>query len=498
MVFNCYHEHIFVFTEELYEELGLDDLPPVPASPRPSRPNIPVPAIPSGPQDDFAIDEDIYEETDDILPSMPQSSYHQSPQHIPSLPNRNPPKAQASSVPGPSLPPRNAPAAAPAPSLPPRSVGGKPKSPLAAPLDYEETVTPPKIGVKLGAKGPAPPPATTIDEDQELYDDVVVDQPVGGGGGADADEEMYDDVVIGGGEDPGEELYDDVMTTSGLPTGGGGSATATNSKASEPITEEFYEDMAPGAVTDPYVALEKNKEEDLDDGDELYVDVDEPAAAPVQKLQQNTLTLQARSASPKIFGGSKKGNKKMSIGSSTLSRGVVNGNFSYKAPKKSKFDDKWGCVEGISLLVFKSSGDKKHQDKIPLGDCRLDIGSTEAGAGKFAFSLSKGDKFYHFSLHNQADVDKWVEVLKGIVKYAPVEAAGNGANGEFEVFQAKEDHIADSSDELTFKKGTIIKLIERKSKDMWYGQIGNESQVFEGKKGSFPANKVEIAEDLYI
>ena len=459
--------HYYFFTEDLYEELELEDsVPPVPASPRPGRPNISIPPIPTA-QDDFTIDEDIYEETDDILPSIIQT---QSPQHVPSLPNRNPPKNPTV----PSLPPRNAPApTVPGPSLPPRG-GPSGKSKASVPMEYEATV--PKLGAKPGIKAPAIPQTTVADEDQELYDDVVL-------GGEDGDaEEMYDDVVVGDGNGADEELYDDVMTTSGLPTGG--------KKASEPISEEYYEDMAPGAVSDPYVAMEKNKEDEFDSGSELYVDVDEPAASPIQKLQVSVPP--PEKSSPKF-------NKKLSKktpNSSGTSRGLVNGSVGYKAPKKSKFDDRWACVEGSNLLVFKSSGDKRHQDKIPLGDCKLEIGSTEAGAGKFAFSVSKGDKFYHFSMQSKANMDSWVDVLKGIVKYAPVEA-GNG-RAELEIYQAKEDHIADSSDELTFKKGTYIKLVERKSKDLWYGQIGNESQEFEGKKGNFPVNKVELAEDLYV
>ena len=401
----------------------------------------------------------------------------------------------------PSLPPRNEPAvaAAPVPSLPPRSgPGGKPAKP-PSPLDYE--VTPPNIGAKPKSKMPVRPPiaATTADdEDQDLYDDVVAGE-VGGG----ESEEMYDDVVVGE-QDLGEELYDDVMMTSGLPVTNSNSSSkpAPAAAGSEPICDEFYEDMAPtGVSSDPYVALEKNKEEECEPGDELYMDVDMDEQPPPPQVQKVQTTIPAKPSSPRIsspFSKIKKGGGS----SSNTNRGLVSGSISYKAPKKYKFDERWGCVEGTNLLVFKSSSDKRHQDKVALGDCRLDIGSTEAGAGKFAFSLSKGDKYYHFSLRSQADVDSWVGVIKGIVKYAPVESPptdnGAGPEEELEVFQAREDHIADTDGELTFKKGTIIKLIDRPSKDMWYGQIGNESQVFTGKTGKFPAHKVEIAEDLYI
>lgn len=439
--------------EDLYEELETDYIPPVPASPRPSRPSVPV-------SDDILIDEDIYEETDDILPTL-QSSLH-SPQHTPtpapSLPDRNPPKR--SSSPPPSLPPRGGPAAAePVPSLPPRNA--KPGSAQ----DHERSTT----GKKPAAKPPVPAP----EEDEELYDDVVT---------ANAEiEETYDDVLVpeGGGAAIEEDLYDDVVPT-------------TSGREDEPIADENYEDMAPGAPN--YVTMEKNGPPEAEDGEELYVDVEEPPVHSQTPLGGKKTPVDTHKAATSKGTFSKMFNKR----ASSDQKGSLSGTIGFKAPKKSKFDDKWGVIDGSNLLVYKASGDRKHQEKISLGDCRLELGSTEAGAGRFAFRLSKGEKVYHFSLKEATDLEDWVGMVKGLVKYAPVEAKGGDVAAEDEVYQAREDHIAESDSELTFKKGTYIKLIRRETSDLWVGQIGTEEQVFEGKIGKFPANKVELAEDLYI
>ena len=312
------------------------------------------------------------------------------------------------------------------------------------------------------AKAPAPPPTAG---DDELYDDVVVetaeveemydDVVIGEGGGA-VEEEMYDDVVVEGGGAVEEELYDDVVTTSGVEQ------------------DEFYEDMVPGKSPDPYVTLEKKGGAEPDEGDDLYVDVDEPPK-------------------PQKPAASKSGTFSRMLNKKTgKTPGAMSGAVSYKAPKKSKFDSKWAVISGSSLLIHKSASDKKSQDKIPLGECKLEYGSTEAGAGKFAFHLSKGDKVYHLSFKEAGELEEWLGVVKGLVKYAPVDA------GDQEVYVAKEDHIGDSDQEITFKKGTYIRLISVLSPKLWVGQIGTEDQVFEGKTGKFPAHKVELAEDLYM
>jgi len=65
-------------------------------------------------------------------------------------------------------------------------------------------------------------------------------------------------------------------------------------------------------------------------------------------------------------------------------------------------------------------------------------------------------------------------------------------------FEATEDHIGEGEDQLTFKKGTYIRLITQTSGDMWIGQIGNDAQVFNGKIGKFPTSKVVVVEDMYV
>lgn len=323
------------------------------------------------------------------------------------------------------------------------------------------------------AKGKPPAPAP-VDEGEDLYDDVVV------GGDAEV-EENYDDVVIGGGDgDTGEDLYDDVLATS---TGAAPEENYEDMAPGENYEDmapgENYEDVAPGGGADSYVTMEKKVSEE---DEELYVDVDEPVHTTPDKLTPAKQPSKGGTLS-KMF------QKKHSV-KTTGGGGALSGKLSYKAPKKSKFEEKWCSIEGNNLAIYKNSGDKRSQEKIPLSECRLERGSTEAGAGNFAFHLSKGDKVHHFSLKDGTDLEDWVSVLKGLVKYAEV--------GEMEVYQAREDHIGDGPGELTFKKGTYLRLLNKESGEIWFGQIGNQEQVFEGKKGKFPASKVQLAEDLYF
>ncbi len=427
--------------EDLYEDVA--SLPPVPNSPRPSRPFIPE----VRPEDDIIIDEDIYEDTDDF--NLPQASEYQLPvvSTAPQLPGRNP-----AILPG--LPPRNSPLAQP--SLPPRNPG----PPLPSRGSLPSKPLPPMIAApKLPAvlppipKEPASIPTTNSD-DEDLYDDVVV--PIN------ADEDNYDDVVLGGDDD----TYDDVVINE------------------EPITEDFYEDMTPGQQQD-YVVMERGDGNiDDDDDGELYVDVEPPTIT--------TPTPPPKSASPKtkppnstfsrMFAGRK--------GSHVLT--VHGGQLSYRAPKKTKFEERFATIEDTNMLVYKTSSDKKHQEKIPLGDCALELGSKEAGAGEYALRVTKGSKVHHFSFKTQEDESGWVEALQKLVKYAPVKA------GEQQVYQATEDHIAETTDEITFKKGSYIRLISKDNEAVWFGQLGNEASVFDGNTGRFPAEKVILAEDMYI
>ncbi len=422
--------------EDLYEDVST--LPPVPNSPRPGRPMIAEVSL----EDDIMIDEDIYEDTDDLI--LPQVSEYQTPviSAVPKLPDRNP-SAQ------PKLPPRNAPAAATQPNRLPRNA--------APPLPSRGG-----IPAKPAAPKPPAPISPTAVEDEDLYDDVL-------GQNNAVDEDTYDDVVAPGGDD--EDLYDDVV-------------------AQEPITEEFYEDMTPGQEQEQedYVAMELGGEIEDDDDGELYMDVDAPLPPGMTVPTIATPTPPPKSASPKgktfsrMFAGRK----------STHSETVHSGHLSYRAPKKTKFEEKYAIIEDTNLLVYKTSSDKKHQEKISLGDCALELGSTETGAGDYAIRVTKGGKIHHFSFKNQADQQGWVEVLKKLVKYAPVE------RGDQQVYQATEDHIAETPDELTFKKGSYIRLISKDNEAVWFGQLGNEALVFDGATGKLPADKVMLAEEMYI
>ena len=419
-------------------------MPPVPNSPRPSgRPTI----AEISPEDDIIIDEDIYEDADDFnIPVAPPSEYQTPVAFVaPKLPERNPSPAH------PKLPPRNAPITQP--SLPPRNTG----PPLPSRGSLPAKPPPPKLAA---VKPPASIPYTKA-EDEELYDDVMIQN---------ADEENYDDVVATGGGDGDEDLYDDVVTN-------------------EPINEEFYEDMTPGQEQEDYVVMEHGEGEEDDDDGELYVDVDAPIPPPTMITPTPTPPPQ-KSASPK--NKSKTFSRMFASRKSSHVETVHSGNLSYRAPKKTKFEEKYAAIEDTNLLVFKSSSDKKHQEKIALSESALELGSTEAGAGDYAIRITKGGKVHHFSFKSQADQDAWVNVLKKLVKYAPVN------RGEQQVFQASEDHIAETSDELTFKKGSYIRLISKDNEVVWYGQLGNEALVFDGATGKFPGCKVMLAEDMYI
>ena len=273
-------------------------------------------------------------------------------------------------------------------------------------------------------------------------------------------------MVIGGDDD----TYDDVVVNE------------------EPITEDFYEDMTPGqeSLQEDYVVMEHGEGEVDDDDGELYVDVEAPPTittpTPPTPKSASPKTKPANSTFSRMFGGRK--------GSHVLT--VHSGQLSYRAPKKTKFEEKFATIEETNMLVYKTSSDKKHQEKIPLGECALELGSKEAGAGEHALRITKGGKVHHFSFKSQQDESGWVEVLKKFVKYAPVSA------GEQQVYQATEDHIAETTDEITFKKGSYIRLISKDNEAVWFGQLGNEALVFDGNTGRFPAEKVMLAEDMYI
>ena len=454
--------------------------------------------------------EDIYEDFDDLPDTIPESD---SPQHdVPALPQRN----LKSAEPPPALPARNVPPTkvSNSPVLPPRNIASParniPKAPISTktggsspippdPVDYE-IASPPRAKVGIPARPPPPPTASTARSPPTAPTD---------------DDDTYDDIVGVMGQEEIEEAYDDVV----MPTAG----------VSSP-PEENYEDMGPGEEgQEEYVVMEHGQEEG-EEG-ELYVEVEEdeppaPAPAPPKSLAEQKQPPPKAGTFSKFFGGGKA--KPTAETSSTKSH---SGHLSCKPPKKSKFTEEWCVLDGTTLQFYRNPSDKKPREKLALGDHSLKMGSTEAGAGEFSFQLSKGDKVHHFNAKTKEDVEGWISVLKVVVKSVAIEPgdrksavieAGDRKSAAMEpgdrksaamepgdrksaamersdqVFQAKEDHIGEGEDQLTFKKGTFIRLITQMSGDLWIGQIGNEAQVFNGKIGKFPIDKVVVADDLYI
>ena len=410
--------------------------------------------------------------------------------NAPALPDRNPPKA---TTPAPTLPPRNAPPTKNSgPSLPPRGAKQEPQQYEQAPPARPPSKLPAKAPAKAPAKVPTPAPDVG---DEEIYDDVIP-----GGDDQDAEiEETYDDVIVGE-NDVMEETYDDVVSATT-------SAPGQQTKEPEPITEEFYEDMVPGGHGDgpqeDYVVMEPG--EDIG-GEELYVDVDTPVPArttiaPSQPkpIERGAADNKAAANSPRLKSGTFsrmfKGKPSSPLPERKGSQSH-SGTMSHKAPKKNKFEERWAVVDGNFLIIYKNSSAKSHQEKLPLSECGLDMGSPDVGPGDHAFRITaRGDRVHHFKVKAKLDFDKWVTIIKGLTKYAPIETV---ERGEQQVYQAQEDHIGESAGELTFKKGTYIRLISKDADNEWVGQIGNEAQVFEGKIGKFPMDKVSLAEDLYI
>ncbi len=357
----------------------------------------------------------------------------------PALPP-NHPKPQ--DEPPPSLPPR------PSPSLPPRGIPVKPKPPAQA---YE-------VAALKSTTGPARPPPPA--DDEELYDDIVAPK---------ASEEVaeeYDDVSPV--TDAVEESYDDVVVSPASPS------------------SELYEDMAPapdGPQAD-YVIMERGEESD--EG-ELYCEVDEPplhTGSPLHSIKKAAKG--ERSSFSRVFKG------KSASSSTSSGKGSHSGHLTYCPPGKSKPKELWCVVEGTQIHLYKNPSDKRPQDKLTLGDFDLE---GRADGGHFAFLLHKGVKEHTFTAKTKEDRDSWLSALKGLVRSAVLNLE---QDDRADVFQAKEDHIAEDDSQLTFKKGTYIRLVSKSGEDQWIGQLGNEAQVFDGKIGKFPVDKVEIAEDLYI
>ena len=217
---------------------------------------------------------------------------------------------------------------------------------------------------------------------------------------------------------------------------------------------------------------------------EVYCEVDSesPAHAPI-----NSLTLPPKGAGKP---GSTKITKPPPPASYTPRHA---GSLSHKAPKKSKYYEEWCAVEGTNLCTYKSQKDKRAVDKISLSE--FDLAYSPAGKdGGFAIRLTKGDKVHHFTPSSKAELNSWVVALRELAKSATLELP----SGEPEIYQAMEDHTAESDEQISFKTGAYIRVISRDPSDWWIGQLGSSAELFTGNIGKFPTSKVTLAEDLYI
>jgi hypothetical protein len=393
------------------------------------------------------IDEDIYEEFDDVKPSS--SPPEKTP---PSLP----PPRQEQRLPSPALPPRNdrseSVSSRPSPTFPQRN-----------------SLTPtPKLTPQL-KKSPAPSP-TDLGGD-ELYEDVVA-LPTSSGNG-DIVEEMYDDVVAGGGGDEGvEELYEDVEG----PVGG--------AKVADFPTEDYTEMDIGQGPTEDYVLMEKPQgdEEEL----EVYCEVDPTSPSqqlPPVSLPPRGVPKPAAAAASKIV--------KPPPPASYTPRHADS--LSHKPPQKSKFYEEWCAVEGTNLCCYKNQKDKRVSDKLSLSE--FDMAYSPAGKdGKVSFRLTKGDKVHHFTPGSKESLTTWISALRGLAKSATLKLP----SGEQEIYETTADHTAESDEQIGFKSGSYLRVISRGTSNYWIGQLGSTPHVFTGKIGKFPTSKVRLAEDLYI
>lgn len=312
----------------------------------------------------------------------------------------------------------------------------------------------------MGTNRPPLPPPDVGEEEQ--YEDIEGPQAGTGGAGGDEGEELYEDIASPQ-QAQDEELYDDIVGATASPA------------------EDYTEmDMGQGGPPEDYVTMERPQE----DEQEVYCEVDSdlPPHAPA-----NSLPLPPKSASKTLGGGAI---QKPPPPASYVPK--HSGNLSHKGPKKSRFYEEWCVVEGTNLCTYKNQKDKRTVEKISLNE--FDMVYTPEKDGKFAFRLTKGDKVHHFSPGSKEELCSWIGALRDLSKSATLELP----LGEQQVCEATQDHAADSDEQISFKMGAYIRVISQESADFWVGQLGNNSQVFTGKIGKFPASKVALAEDLYI
>ena len=292
----------------------------------------------------------------------------------------------------------------------------------------------------------------------------------GGGGGEDVGgEELYEDVVPQPIQEV-EETYDDVVA-SGQPD--------------SPV-EEYTEMEVHDGPTEEYVLMEPGEQEEQ----ETYCEVDPDT--PPHAVRKGAVVANSPKLPPRSPHGSQGvGNIKKPAPPATYVPKHL-GKLSHKAPKKSRFYEEWCKVEGTDLCMYKSQTDKHVIEKIPLREYDMHFGPGDGG--KFAFKLTKGEKVHHFNLGSKEELSSWVGALRGSAKTASLELPP----GEQEVYQAVQDHRAETDEQISFKSGAYIRVISHDSAEWWIGQLGTSSQVFSGKIGKFPVSKVTVAEDLYI
>lgn len=281
-------------------------------------------------------------------------------------------------------------------------------------------------------------------------------------------EELYEDIVPQPVQEV-EEEYEDVTTSGQL----------------DNPAEEYTEMDASAGPQEDYVIMEHGDEEQ-----ETYCEVD-PDTPPHAVRKGATVTNSPKVPPKSPHAGKGVGSIKKPAPPATYVP-KHSGKISHKPPKKSRFYEEWCKMEGTDLCTYRSQTDKHVVEKIPLREFDMHFGPGEGG--KFAFKLTKGDKVHHFNLSSKEDLSGWVGALRGSAKSATLELPP----GEKEVYQAVQDHTAETDEQISFKSGAYIRVISHDSAEWWIGQLGTSSQVFSGKIGKFPVSKVTVAEDLYI
>lgn len=528
---------------ELYEELETENAPLPPASPRPNVPsfsNSNAPPIEEELYDDF--DGDIYEGLDDI--DMPQSNPPTSLNN-PSLPPRNEPKATPTSAAPPSLPPRNQ-AVEVAPNLPPRRP--PPTVGKGLPMDYEA----PSPSITRSSMGAIEPDdevyddvlgATqggVVEDDEELYDDVANTQTkpqikpqmksnpksVQSGSAVKPpltskvstgelyedmtplqqqeyvtmepntldEQEEYCDVLMGGEVEVSDELYVDVDTPAPPRPPPPSSSSKIPSRPPPPATVTPTRPAPPKSAS-----LVKQQSDDTQKG---------PSSAPSSPLvKSSTLPSSTRPLSAgKRVGGTGTSSKVASLskkfgdtGSSQETtprnkRGTYSNTIQYIGPGKSKYESKWGVLEGNVIIFYDGPNEKLSSSRLNLKEAELHLGAPdEKSSSQFAFHIKKSSLVHKFSTSTAQELAEWLgPIAKVIQKVSPAPDT---------LYQAKEDYKGTDDGEMSFKKGNVIWVLHEDTPTKWTGISGTAINSFTGAGGSFPTDKIgqfTQTEDMYI